>query len=201
MGLDGYVLFDDNTNTGRQALNIMAGWLDKELPKDLQLKEEHVQALTPELKAELLAKPVAIVFGVATEGGPKTLREYLVNHCGFEDRLIRCTANREFMKREQILSGSDSRFQHADRVRLREFLVDVAKAIFISEGKCEASAASRALGDGGAEAMAVFPYNCPTMTIPALWLTGVYMASPWIPLVERGRRMNPVTGDLAGEDA
>ena len=31
MGLDAYMLFDDNTNTGKQALNIIAGWLDKGL--------------------------------------------------------------------------------------------------------------------------------------------------------------------------
>jgi hypothetical protein len=201
MPLDGYVLFDDNTNTGFQALNIMAGWVGKELPQNLQLKEEHVQPLTAELRSELLTKPVVIVFAVATEGAPERLRDCLVRHCGFSDDLIKCIASREFRRRERILSGPDSPFQHVDRVRVRGFLADVAKALFVLEGKSEESAAGRALGDDGAEAMAVFPYNCPTMTIPALWLKGLYKGSLWTPLVERGRRVNPVTAALSGEDA
>jgi hypothetical protein len=201
MKLDAYVVFDDNTNSGLQPLNIVAGWLDKQLPEDLQLTEEHVQPLPKELHSELLSKPLVLVFSVATEGAPKRLRDYLVSHCDMNDRLIKCIANREFRARGKIFSGPDSAFQHADRVRLREFLADVAKTIFISEGKSEAIAKSRALGDRDAEAMAIFPYNCPTMTIPALWLTGRYGTTQWIPLVERGRRTNPVTGVLSGEDA
>jgi hypothetical protein len=201
MKLDAYVVFDDNTNSGLQALNIVAGWLDKKLPVDLQLTEEHVQPLTKELRSELLTKPLVLVFSVATERAPEGLRAYLTAHCGMDDERVKCIANREFKGREKVFSGPDSPFQHADKVRLREFLVDVAKTIFISERKGEDIAESRALGYCHAEAMAVFPYNCPTMTIAALWLTGRYGTTQWIPLVERGRRTNPVTGALSGEDA
>jgi len=35
---DGYVFYDDNANTGLQALNIVAAWLGKGLPIGLRLK-------------------------------------------------------------------------------------------------------------------------------------------------------------------
>ncbi len=201
MKLDGYVVFDDNTNSGLQALNIVAGWLGKKLPDNLLLREEHVQPLTAELQSELLTKRLVLVFSVATEGATERLQGYLVSHCNMNSQFVQCVANKKFLERKKIFSGPDSPFQHAEKVRLREFLTSVAKDIFVSEGKCEANAVSRSLGDHGAEGMAVFPYNCPTMTIPALWLTGNHGAGQWIPLVERGRRMNPVTGVLSGEDA
>jgi hypothetical protein len=35
---DAYIFYDDNTNTGMQALNIMAAWLNKPLPDEFALK-------------------------------------------------------------------------------------------------------------------------------------------------------------------
>jgi len=58
----------------------------------------------------------------------------------------------------------------------------------MGEGLSREGAERRALGDGSAGAMIVFPYNCPTMTVPALWLRGTYHGVPWLPLVERSRR-------------
>lgn len=201
MGLDAYVVFDDNTNSGLQALNIVAGWLGCSLPANLRLREEHVEPLSSKLRTELLAKPVLLVFSVATEGAVETLKGYLVSHCRMDEKLIRCDASRVLNLREKTLSGPDSKFQHDKRVELRKFLASVAKNIFILEGKGEQTAESRALGDGEAEAMIVFPYNCPTMTIPALWISGEFGGSKWVPLVERGRPTNPKTGALSGEDA
>jgi len=201
MKLDAYVVFDDNTNSGLQALNIIAGWLGRQLPQALRLEEEHVQALSEELQSELLTKPVVLAFSIATEGATVRLRDYLISHCGMSEAVIKCVANRELSGRTRIFSGSDSAFQHGDRLRLRDFVGQVAETIFTSEGKAKQSATSRALGAAGAEAMVVFPYNCPTMTIPALWLSGRLGNGSWIPLVERGRRTNPLTGQLSGEDA
>jgi hypothetical protein len=201
MGLDAYVVFDDNTNSGLQALNIVAGWLECSLPDELKLREEHVEPLSEKLRVELLSKPVLLVFSVATEGAVDRLKGYLVSHCGMDEKLIRCDASKVLGSGEKTLSGPDSKFQHEKSVELRKFLAKVAKTIFLLEGKSDEVAESRALGGGGAEAMVVFPYNCPTMTIPALWLSGEFGGSSWIPLVERGRRTNPKTGVLSGEDA
>jgi len=49
--------------------------------------------------------------------------------------------------------------------------------------------------------MVVFPYNCPTMTVPALWLTGLVAGVEWVPLIPRGRRYHPDSGQFVGEDA
>ncbi len=201
MSLDCYLIFDDNTNSGLQALNIVAAWLGKDLPDKLQLKEDHVQSLPKELAKELLGKPTCFAFALATEGAPERLQSLLVEHLGFSRSLLQCHASVVLEHKHKLFSGTDAAFQHVDKVRLRDFLVDVAKTIFIEEGKTPEVAEARSLGDNRAEAMTVFPYNCPTMTIPAIWLAGKYGRAQWVPLVERGRRMNPLTGDLSGEDA
>ena len=201
MKFDYYLVFDDNTNSGLQALNIVAAWLGKVLPLELKLNEEHVQSLQPELITEFLSKPVCFAFAVAPEGGPERLKKLLVEHLGFKDDLLYCAAQNIIQSRHKIFSGPDSKFQHADKVKLREFVAGVAKTVFMAEKKSEEVAMERCLGDHQAEAMVVFPYNCPTMTIPALWVTGKYGDLQWHPLVERGRRTNPLTGVFSGEDA
>ncbi len=201
MQLDYYLIFDDNTNSGLQALNIVASWLGKQLPEELHLNEDHVQALQPELAAEFLAKPVCFCFSVAPEGGAERLNQLLIEHLGFRQDLVHCAAQVILPTRQKIFTGPDSPFQHTDIIKLREFVVDAAKTIFQGEGKSADIAEKRALGDGQAEAMIVFPYNCPTMTVPALWVTGKYGVIMWHPLVERGRRTNALTGKFTGEDA
>jgi HD superfamily phosphohydrolase len=201
MHLDYYVIFDDNTNSGLQALNIVASWLDKKLPRELTLDEDHVQALQPALADEFLSKPVSFCFATAPEGGPKRLKRLLMDHLGFSDDLVHCAEQVTLPASRKIFNGPNSQFQHADIIKLREFVVDVARTILLSEGKTVEVAEKRALGYGNAEAMVVFPYNCPTMTIPALWLTGKYRGITWHPLVERGRRTNALTGEFTGEDA
>lgn len=201
MQLDYYLVFDDNTNSGLQALNIVASWLGKELPEHLRLNEDHVQTLSPALAAELLDKPVCFCFAVAPEGGPEGLKALLVEHLGFREDLVHCAAQVILPARRRIFTGPDSPFQHTDITKLREFVFDVAKTIFLGERKSVEIAEKRALGDNQAETMIVFPYNCPTMTIPALWLTGKYGGVVWQPLVERGRRTNALTGQFTGEDA
>lgn len=198
-GLDAYMVFDDNTNSGYQALNILAGWLGKEIPEDLRLREDHVQPLKEELRSELLAKPLFLLFGVATEGALGRLKSYLIKFCEMNPELVECRASRELGSRDTIFSA-DSAFQHDLKLELKEFVAEVARQIFVSERKSEKTAKSRSLGDSNAQAMVVFPYNCPTMTIPALWLTGPFRGHQWLPLVERGRRRSP-QGDFSGEDA
>jgi hypothetical protein len=201
MNLDYYIVFDDNTNSGLQALNIVSGWLGKTLPNELRLNEDHVQPLSKDLAEEFLAKHVCFAFAVAPEGAPARLAKLLVDYLGFSKDRVHCASQVQLLERQRFFSGVNSAFQHKDKVRLREFIVDLAKTIFMSEGKSAEVAEARGLGDRSEEAMVVFPYNCPTMTIPALWLTGKYGSLEWTPLVERGRRTNPLTGVFSGEDA
>jgi hypothetical protein len=94
-----------------------------------------------------------------------------------------------------------SGFQHADKLSLKDFIKSVAKEVLVSEQKPPESAEAKSLGYAGAEAMVVFPYNCPTMTVTALWISGKWQGGDWLPLVERSRRTDSGTGQLAGEDA
>jgi len=199
--LDAYIFYDDNANTGLQALNIVAAWLGKPLKHEFQLKEEHVEPLDSGMRDELLSKPVACVFAVGTEDSRPNVTNLLKTQAGLDDRKLLCVVDKVLPNAGRIFSGPESQFQHRDKLLLKQFLQDVAVQIFKSEGQSSSDAARRSMGDGNAEAMVVFPYNCPTMTVPALWLSGPCNNDDWLPLVERARRRHPKTGQPVGEDA
>ena len=199
---DGYVFYDDNANTGMQAVNIIAALLEKELPVKWQLKEEHGFKLPEELKVELLTKPIGFAYSVATEGAGEILFESLPKLTGIDRQNIAFECTHILNKDRAIFSGKNSKFQHPKLNELRDFVRNVAVEVIVgSEKKSKEEAEKKALGYNGAEAMVVFPYNCPTMTVTALWIKGKRNGEEWIPLVERGRRTDPKTGELLGDEA
>jgi hypothetical protein len=165
------------------------------------LNESHVQPLPQDLKEELLAKHVLLCFAVSSEGACARLKKYLINEVGFSEDRLDVISERDLPLQKRVFAGGDSEFQHNDKVALRDFVQSIGERIFISEGKSPDVARRRALGDGDAQAMVVFPYNCPTMTVPALWLTGLVAGVEWVPLIPRGRRYHPDSGQFVGEDA
>lgn len=198
---DGYIIYDDNTNTGLQGINVVAAWLGIALQEELRLEEDHVQPLDEELRRELKSKPVAFVFAVAPEDGTSNFHNLLVERTGFTTERVLCHAGMTLPKRDRIFSGPGSPFQHARKLDLLNFLTDVGKSILLSEDKGEDEATRRALGANAGEAMIVFPYNTPTMTITALWISGAFHEEEWFPLVERARREDAESGRPIGEDA
>ena len=131
-----------------------------------------MQALNRKQHEELLSKPLFLVYDIATQGANSRLKNMLVKHCGLDANLVTCVSRRELKDSEKIFSGHA--FQHEKKMELREYLIDVAASIFISEGREKDAARRRALGDDDAEAMVVFPYNCPTMAVAALWLARTF---------------------------
>jgi deoxynucleoside triphosphate triphosphohydrolase SAMHD1 len=198
--LDAYILYDDNINTGLQALNIVNSWFGGKLPEDLTLTEDHVSTLTAELIDALKKRPVAFVFGVGVEGACDKLADRLSELLKFDSKLLICVARKELKKASRVFSGPEAEFQHVDKLKLKNFLVSVARELLIAEGKSSEIAQEKTLGYRGAEAMVVFPYNTPTMTITALWIGGEFQGRPWVPLVERGRRTHGIGGELVGEE-
>ena len=199
---DGYVFYDDNANTGLQAVNIVAAWLGITLPSDWQLKEEHGVKLPEELRAELLKKPIGFAYSVATEGAREKLFEFLPKLTGVDPKNVACEVSQILHRDRAIFSGKNSKFQHPKLNELRDFIRSVAiDIIFESENKDKEEAEKKALGYSGAEAMVVFPYNCPTMTVTALWIKGKRHGLEWIPLIERARRTDPKTGEILEGEA
>jgi HD superfamily phosphohydrolase len=199
---DGYVFYDDNANTGLQAVNIVAAWLGKKLPAGWLLKEEHGFELPSDLKDELLKKPIGFAYAVASEGAGEKLHEHLSNLTGIDAKKIGFEVSKTLYKDRAIFSGKNSKFQHPKLNELRDFVYNVAKEIVVeTEKKSPEEAEIKALGYNNAEAMIVFPYNCPTMTVTALWIRGKRQGVEWIPLIERARRTDPKTGAILGDEA
>lgn len=200
-GYDGYVIYDDNTNSGYQALNILAAWMGIELEEKYRLKEDHVQELPGDLKEEFRRKPVSVIFAVATDDATEKLSSLCVDILGLDASLFHVSSSVTFPRLKRIFSGEDSPFQHQDKLKRRDFIKSITIEVLRNEGKSEDESVKRSLGDASAEAMVVFPYNCPTMTVPALWIRGRCSLGEWEPLVERGRRRDPAGQCFVGEDA
>jgi HD superfamily phosphohydrolase len=77
----GIVLFDDNVNTGRQALNIMAQWCGVKLPADVALAEEHVQRLGKSAIERLPTLRIGFAFSIGAEDAAEQLGHLLQKHC------------------------------------------------------------------------------------------------------------------------
>lgn len=200
---DSIVLFDDNLNSTKQSLNIFAQWLGVKLPSEYLLKESrHVRALSAEARAKFLSLPITLVYGVAPEWGREQLVSHLTTLCEIPKDNISVHVLNELLMRERPLSGDKPIVDNAEEVK-RTFL-EIGTSLLLSElDDNEEAAKSKALGYAGTEALVVFPYNVPTMTLTALWCPGVYRNRPWIPLLWRRRSSKPnlSTGQTSNTNA
>jgi HD superfamily phosphohydrolase len=197
VGVKHLVLFDDNINSGLQTLNIMAEWLGVVLPKDSKLNESHVAPLNDESKAALKNAHLHFVFGVGPATADTTLKQLLVSNLGMNPNLIEIKICEPLDETHKIFSGRNSKLK-GERVELREFIQSVGTSIIKVGSMTEEMAKQRALGDSGSEALIIFPYNVPSMTVTALWCVGNFEGKVWMPLCERRRHRNP-KGEITNE--
>ena len=193
------VCFDDNVNTGKQALNIFASWFDHNLPPELGLREEHVQPLGTDSREKLREIPIVLVFSVGVEGAEARLAELLETYLQIPHSNVEVHVGHVLKKNQRPFSGPDTPLRHPDRRELRQFLANTGRQLMLSENASPDTAASRELGYGGAEALVAFPYNVPTMTLTALWCRGTIGGVEWMPLMER-RRRKTIAGEFAREE-
>jgi len=200
---DSIVLYDDNTNSGFQVLNIMAELLGElgRLPANKNLHENHVSALhKEESKSKLKSIPLHFCFIIGFEDSENKIKELLNEHLGFNKDNIFVYINNIIRRQEKIFTGADSKFNHKDKSELKKFIEDIGKQLMKNDGKTTEKAEQYKLGYANTEAMVLFPYNVPTMTITALWCRGKLNEDiPWIPLVERRRRTDK-NGKYLGEE-
>lgn len=181
------VFFDDNVNTGKQVINVFAQWLNVNLPADVDLRESHVLALSEQSRQRLREIPIVLVFAVGTEGADKRVANLFADHLDMHNVEVRI--GKMLLANRKVFSGADAAFQDERRIELREFVTRKGTELLEARGKNSADARERCLGYGGAEAMVLFPYNVPTMTVTCLWLGG-NEEGDWLPLIERRRRQN-----------
>jgi HD superfamily phosphohydrolase len=198
---DKIVFYDDNINSGLQLINIFAELLGKKdaLSVELNLNEKHFRTLgSDDAKKKFLNMPIYIVYIVGFEGIEDTIKPILSEALGFDPNNIHIKINKIFKPEKKIFSGNDSDFNHAKKKEFKNILTQIGEKLLTNEGKSPEKVESCKLGYAKAEAMVLFPYNIPTMTITALWCNGIVDDAPWIPLAERRRRTKK--GAFLGED-
>lgn len=196
------IIYDDNINSGMQLLNIFAELLgiEDKLPEELKLNEKHVTPLsTEEAKKRLRKLPIYFVFIVGYSGIDRKIKSLFEEYLDINPDNINLIISKYFYNDKKIFSGANSTFQHADKLKLKQFLEKTGEELLRAEKKKEGKIKSCKLGYANAEAMVLFPYNIPTMTITALWCRGKINDIPWIPLAERRRRTTK-DGHYIGED-
>jgi len=199
---DCLVIFDDNINSGLQLINILAEWLEvkSDLPAEIFLNEKHVSPLTSDdAKNKLKNMPIIFVYTIGLDDAEEKVKKMLLNgHLVNSPDNIQIRIHTTFKKEDRIFSGANSKFQHTNKNELRDYLIGVSSELLKNEGKTEENISNRVLGYANSEAMAIFPYNVPTMTVTPLWFKGKYFDNDWYPLAERRRRND--NGELSGED-
>ena len=199
---DMLIIYDDNINSGLQLLNIMAellGELDN-LPPEKNLNEKHIHSLiTDDAKNKLKNITIHFCFIVGFEGTEEMIRNLLNEYLNFEKNNVFIHIHTQLKDSEKIFNGSNSKFNHSKKLELKECFTQIGEQLLRHEGKSPEKVESCKLGYAKAEAMVLFPYNVPTMTVTALWCKGVIDNDiPWIPLAERRRRTKD--GKFIGED-
>jgi HD superfamily phosphohydrolase len=195
------IFYDDNINSGLQLINIFAELLSErdKLPLNLQLNENHHRKLiSDDARRKFKNMPICIVYIVGFEGIEGIIKSLLSEHLGFIPDNINIKCHEVFSQSSKILSGKDSKFNHAKKKEFRDTLMEIGESLLKNEGKPNDKIQSCKLGYSNAEAMVLFPYNIPTMTITPLWCKGEVNGIPWIPLAERRRRTKD--GKYLGED-
>jgi hypothetical protein len=199
---DSLIIYDDNINSGLQLINILAELLDEKdkLDPEQRLDEEHLKPLqNTQNKVKIKDMNIYFIYTVGYEGIETKIKNILSEKLGFDKNKIHIIIHKIFNNDDKILSGANSKFQHAKRKELKDYLTSIGVQLLTNEGKKDTKIESCSLGYAKAEAMVLFPYNVPTMTITALWCRGkINNNIPWIPLAERRRRTK--NGKFVGED-
>jgi hypothetical protein len=200
---DTLIIYDDNINSGLQLLNIFAELLNElnKLPDNINLHEKHVSALdTIEAKKKIKVMQLHFCYIVASDGIEEKIKKQFKDYLDFDPENIHIHINRILMNSEKVFNGGNSKFNHKDKLKLKEFFIDIGEQLLKNENKTEQKVNSCKLGYANAEATILFPYNIPTMTITAIWCKGRLNDDiPWLPLAERRRRKNK-KGVYIGED-
>jgi HD superfamily phosphohydrolase len=204
--VEAIIFYDDNINSGSQLINIFAARLGVDLASSRKLRETHGSPLSDSAKKRMRELPMHFVYGVAPENVLGRIQKEFEEAFTIDRDNLSLKAQHWLRDSEKTLSGPGSPFQHEKREDLRKFLHTVGTGLMMSEpGKTLEIAQNRALGDENVEALVIFPYNVPTMTILPLWCEGTISGGDlnginWLPLAER-RRSRIADGTLVGDDA
>ncbi len=213
------ILVDDNINTGRQALNIIAKMLCVPLEKlrnsNLILEDIHKtngegeQFTDPEIISHLKQIPLKFVFISGYEKSEESLKQYLVQYCGLNENNIEIIIKHKLTENDRFFSGGsvkeedekkplsvfreikDNFKENPSKITdLKLFLEKVGKEVVQERSIIKIynqDPLAHCLGYCNRESLVVFPSSVPTMTITALWCSGLYEngAKTWKALIPR----------------
>jgi hypothetical protein len=189
---DCLIFYDDNINSGKQLFNIIGDLLgekEKISQEDL-LTERHLEPLKNlSSKEKIKNMEMYFVYILGFSGIQEKVREKMNQYFGFSKEKVHVLINNTLYEDNKIFSGENSAFEHPKKDELRKFLEDIGRQLLERDAVPADKIKKRKLGYAMAEAMVLFPYNVPTMTITPIWYSGkIEDDVMWYPLAERRRR-------------
>ena len=179
------IFFDDNVNSGRQVLNIFSNWLSIKLPKKIR-KGNYVEKLGDKAIERLKNMPIILIFCVGLEGIEEKLKNSFEKYFGIKRSNLTIQIGKRIESNKKVFTGEKSEFKNEDE--LKKYVKEIGTILMNENGFVGKDAVEKAYGYNKAEALVIFPYNVPTMTLPIIWANGKVNNEQWLPLAERRRR-------------
>lgn len=202
--IDHILFIDDNINTGRQALNIIAKNLNSDIEAlkkdDLYSEEIHKKSGEGERPDKdvcdaLRKKHFTFIFITGTEHVDKKLTDLLIKYCNLSENQIIVKIIHFLKYEEKLFSGKgvpsqdnssifssvkedfEQNCHEEDRKLLRIFLNRVGEGVVRNRNIIKTYSEvpnKHSMGYCNRESIVIFPGSIPTMTITALWCGGEY---------------------------
>lgn len=177
---DKVIIVDDFIGSGRQAVDILEGWLGMERTEDLG--EDRSFAELPVRAAEGLRNAqIAFSFCAGLSTGPDHLSAWLTSN-NMSGSVLVANPESTLPSLPNLLEAG------AVTEEFVEFCRSVGRELLLSNDYTDEQALARSIGYGNKGLLIGFPHNVPAHTVTALWEQGVALGTDWLPLLPRRRK-------------
>lgn len=181
------IFIDDFMGSGGQAQDMLGAWFGHEaLRKDLG---ESREMFGDGVREYLKGCPIAFVFVAAWDAGMESLRKALAE-VELDAVRYRYLDESSLPFLDEALQGLDADRVTSFKARCEEIGRDLIRSTMEAEKAIvdETKIAERTMGYGNRGMLLATPFNVPTQSLTAIWLTGVTSSISWQPLLNRRKK-------------
>jgi hypothetical protein len=180
------IFFDDNITSGTQLYNffeeLIEGKDNSEIVKTHLTKEEY---------ETLKTVPICICYAIQLDEGSNQIVEEIRSKYNLDLKI-----HYGKVDYNNYLDYSSHNMKSEEEAKFsRDFIREIATAIYDDKGWPSKTIYQRLLGYGNLGKLTVFYYNIPKSFIPVFWKYGTYKGRPWIPLFPETQEQKKIESD------